>query len=140
MRDAMPKSPSIIAAVLAGLALSGCALPWTTAKPASVDLTPPQSTNQTAIASPAPCDHRQLQDVLAELQQSGAIDPAAEAQLAEDLRQSDPAIWPLVIEQCRATQAYRRQAMRRNGAPRLAPAVCRRHRRHWRSPAAGAGR
>ena len=52
---------------------------------------------------------------MAELRQSGTIDPAAEEQLADDLQQSDPAIWPLVIQQCRATQAYRRQAMRRSG-------------------------
>jgi len=52
---------------------------------------------------------------MAELRQSGTIDPAAEEQLADDLQQSDPAIWPLVIQQRRATQAYRRQAMRRSG-------------------------
>jgi hypothetical protein len=107
----MSKSLSIIAAVLAGLALAGCASPWTADKPASTGLT-----NQPAIGPRRPCDMRQLQDVMAELHQSGTIDPAAEEQLAKDLQQSDPAIWPLVIQQCRATQAYRREAARRNGA------------------------
>jgi hypothetical protein len=100
----MSKYLSIIAAVLA---LPGCASLWTADKPTS-------PTHQPAIAASQPCDMRQLQDVMAELHQSGTIDPAAEAQLAEDLRQSDSAIWPLVIQQCRATQAYRRQAMRQN--------------------------
>ncbi|MFZ1932190.1 MAG: hypothetical protein WCB27_03985 [Thermoguttaceae bacterium] len=107
----MSKSLSIIAAVLAGLAVAGCAAPWTGDKPAATGLT-----NQTAIGPRRPCDMRQLQDVMAELHQSGTIDPAAEEQLAKDLQQSDPAIWPLVIQQCRATQAYRCEAARRNGA------------------------
>jgi hypothetical protein len=111
----MSKSLSIIAAVLAGLTLAGCASPWTADKPASTGLT----TNETATRPRAPCDMRHLEDVMAELHQSGTIDPAAEKQLADDLRQSDAAIWPLVIQQCRATQAYRREAMRRNGATDL---------------------
>ena len=52
---------------------------------------------------------------MAELRQLGAIDPAAQDQLLEDLRRSDPAIWPLVIQQCRSTLAYRRRAMEQNG-------------------------
>ena len=73
-----------------------------------------------AIGPRRPCDLRQLEDVMAELHQSGTIDPAAEEQLAADLRESDPAIWPLVIQQCRATQAYKREAMRRTGAASFA--------------------
>ncbi len=111
----MSKSLSIIAAVLAGLVLAGCASPWTGDKPASTDLT----ANQTAVGPRRPCDMRQLQDVMAELHQSGTIDPAVEDQLAKDLQQSDPAIWPLVIQQCRATQAYRSAAMRRDGAANI---------------------
>jgi hypothetical protein len=110
----MPKPPPIIAAVLAGLALSGCASPGTTAKPATTGLTTPAA-HQTAIGAPRPCDQRQLQDLLAELRQSGSIDPATEEQLTQDLQQSDPSLWPLVVEQYRATQAYQRQAMRRSG-------------------------
>ena len=44
---------------------------------------------------------------MAELQQVGSVDPAAQEQLMQDLRNSDPAIWPLVMQQFRATQAYR---------------------------------
>ena len=51
-----------------------------------------------------------MQEVLAELQQWGAVDPAAQDRLMEDLRQSDPSIWPLVMQQFRATEAYRRRA------------------------------
>jgi hypothetical protein len=56
---------------------------------------------------------------MAELRQMGTIDPVAQDQLMEDLRQSDPSLWPLVIEQFRATQAYRRRAMERSGALEL---------------------
>jgi hypothetical protein len=111
----MFKSISILAAVLAGIVFSGCASSWTADKPTSTG-----PTSQTAIETRQSCDQRQLQDTMAELHQSGVIDPAAEGQLAEDLRQSDSAIWPLVIQQCRATQAYRNEAMRRNGGPAVA--------------------
>jgi hypothetical protein len=67
-----------------------------------------------AVTPLAPVDPQQLQDALADAQRSGPVDPIAQGQLAADLQQSDPAIWPLVIEQFRATQAYRLQAMRRN--------------------------
>ena len=97
--------------MLAGLTLSGCAAsPWSAGTPAVTD-------RVVANVSLVTSDPQQLQNVQAELQQLGPIDPAANARLIEDLRQSDPAIWPLVIEQFRATQAYRRQAMSRNGVP-----------------------
>jgi hypothetical protein len=51
-----------------------------------------------------------MQDIMAELQQVGATDPAAQEKVMEDLRNSDPAIWPLVMQQFRATQAYRHRA------------------------------
>ena len=80
------KSLSIIAIVLAGLAFSGCASPWTADKPPSTGLTP--TTNQTAIGPRRPCDLRQLEDLTAEMHQSGTLDAAAEEQLAADLRRA----------------------------------------------------
>ncbi len=53
---------------------------------------------------------------MAELRQLGTVDAAAQDRLMEDLRQSDPSLWPLVMEQFRATLAYRRRAAERNGA------------------------
>jgi hypothetical protein len=51
-----------------------------------------------------------MQEVMDELRQLGTCDPVAQDQLLESLRQSDPSLWPLVVEQFRATMAYRQQA------------------------------
>ncbi len=51
-----------------------------------------------------------LKQVMAELQQVGAFDPAAQARLLSDLQQTDPALWPLMVRQFRAALAYRRSA------------------------------
>ena len=53
---------------------------------------------------------------MAELQQMGALDPAARDSLMADLKQTDPALWPLMIQQFRAYAAYRRQAEQRDKA------------------------
>jgi len=57
-----------------------------------------------------------LQRMMAEIQQLGGVDPAAQSQLLEDLRQTDPALWPLVMQQFRAAVAFRRQANHRGVA------------------------
>ena len=44
----------------------------------------------------------ELKDVLGELQQVGAVDPAACKELTADLKQTDPSRWPLVIQEFRA--------------------------------------
>lgn len=73
-------------------------------------------------AAPSTPDPKILQEVTAELQQLGMINPAARDRLQEDLRQSDPVIWPLVLQQFRATEAYRRRAIaKRQDAERLPP-------------------
>ena len=48
---------------------------------------------------------------MAELRDLGTIDPAARDKLMEDLRQTDPGMWPLVMRQFRATAEYRRRAV-----------------------------
>jgi len=50
-----------------------------------------------------------MQEVMAEVQRLGTTDPAGQQRLLEDLQTSDPAIWPLVVQQFHATEAYRRQ-------------------------------
>jgi hypothetical protein len=52
---------------------------------------------------------KQMADVLAELQAIGAVDPAAQERLLEDLRQTDPALWPQAIAYARATIEYQRK-------------------------------
>lgn len=51
-----------------------------------------------------------IEGLVTQLRESGALDAAAEAQLRADLARTDPALWPLVAQQLRATAAYRRQA------------------------------
>ena len=46
---------------------------------------------------------------MAELQEAGAIDPAAREELIADLKQTDPSRWPLVMQEYRAAAAYRRR-------------------------------
>ncbi len=48
-----------------------------------------------------------------ELRQLGTLDPAAQNKLMEDLKQTDPALWPLVMQQFRAAIAYKRRAAQR---------------------------
>jgi hypothetical protein len=48
-----------------------------------------------------------------QIAQLGPIDESLRAQLATDLHASDPSIWPLLVEQFRATEAYRRQTLAR---------------------------
>jgi hypothetical protein len=116
----MPKSPLTIAVVCVGLALSGCAAsPWSAGQSsptasASLAAKPPTSPSPATQA-----DAATMQQVMAEVQELGATDPAAQNRLMEDLRQSDPSLWPLVMQQFRATLAYRRQASERLAATRV---------------------
>ena len=63
-----------------------------------------------------------MQEIMEELRQLGTLDPAAQNKLMEDLKQTDPALWPLVMQQFRAAIAYKRRAAQRetmaaNGNP-----------------------
>jgi hypothetical protein len=70
----------------------------------------PRAAGNATAAQP---DAQAMQQVMGELQQLGALDPAAQAALVADLRQTDPAWWPMVVEQFRAAVAYRRRAQGR---------------------------
>jgi len=54
-----------------------------------------------------------MQEIMEELRQLGTLDPAAQNKLMEDLKQTDPALWPLVMQQFRAAIAYKRRAAQR---------------------------
>jgi len=47
--------------------------------------------------------------VIAEIESLGDVDPQVQKRLLEDLRQSDPALWPMMTQQIRATLAYQKQ-------------------------------
>ncbi|MBA4019823.1 MAG: hypothetical protein C0483_21875 [Pirellula sp.] len=60
---------------------------------------PPQATSDGAA----------MQAVLAELESLGTVDPATQAQLIADLRQTDPALWPMMLQTFRAGAAYKKR-------------------------------
>ncbi len=51
-----------------------------------------------------------MHQVIAEVEQMGALDPAAQQRLLADLKQTDPALWPLLVQQFRAALAYRQRS------------------------------
>jgi hypothetical protein len=122
----MPRFLSAIAAFLAGIALGGCvSSPWSADKSAAIPTSTPAPSKAAAAtpssatpssATPASSNPQQMQDVMSELRQLGTLDPAAQDRLMEDLRQTDPSLWPLVMQQFRATAAYRRRAAEQAGA------------------------
>ena len=61
-------------------------------------------------------DGQALSQVMAELHELGSLDPAAHAKLTDDLRQTDPSLWPLVVQQFRAAMAYKQQVAVRSHA------------------------
>lgn len=61
---------------------------------------------------------------MAEIEALGDVNPEVQKRLLEDLRQSDPALWPLMTQQIRATLAYQKQqAAKLAGASSRAPAM-----------------
>lgn len=91
----------------------------------SRDVSTPQGPGHSAAASKAPANSRvapgasavnpsagpppSLQEVMAEIEALGDVNPEVQKRLLEDLRQSDPALWPLMTQQIRATLAYQKQ-------------------------------
>jgi hypothetical protein len=75
--------------------------------------------------SPATFDKTaELNRVMGELQSLGALDPKAQAQLMTDLEQTDPNLWPQVVQAFRASMAYRQRAnAAKPGAMAKAPAA-----------------
>jgi hypothetical protein len=139
-----------MAAVVAGLMLSGCATTWPRSagnaetshfqapaekgepgnlpkKPSPPALLPQagEGSKDAPVALPSSQpDAQRQQAMLGQLRQLRATDPAAEDELLGRLQQSDPSLWPLVVEQFRATLAYRRameQARAAEEVQRLPP-------------------
>ena len=112
---------AIVSPLLAGCAGSPWS-PWSILKPwPSFNEKKPAPPASPPAAAPAQAaankpDPQALQQVMAELQQLGTLDPAAREKLLADLKQSDPNLWPLMLQQVRATVAYRQQAEQREKA------------------------
>ncbi len=94
---------------------TGCASsPWSSHDAAKPPPAAPASVAPAATANSTRPDPQALQQVMAELQQMGAIDPAAREKMLAELKQTDPALWPLMMQQFQAVAAYRRQAQQQD--------------------------
>lgn len=114
------------------LAMGGCQSPWSSAgdtshwdasAATSADATPADGTTSTAsdvtgrsadirLGSVSTSgDDQAMATVLDDLQQVGQIDPVAQQKLLEKLRETEPAMRPLVAQQFRAALAYHEQLM-----------------------------
>jgi hypothetical protein len=112
-------------AIVLTLALGGCtASPWAARKPADpptqdADQAGKQSQPIVPPANPQASrrDPEALGRFMAEVQQSGVMDKGDRDKLTADLQQTDPSLWPLVVQQFRAAVAYRRQSEQHSAAP-----------------------
>jgi len=123
----MAKSAFSTALTLALTALmAGCAAsPWSASQQPSAAATQPASDPVGPAPPPPPglpqpgppqsekSETQAMQEVMAELQQVGALDRQSQDKLMADLRGTDPALWPLVMQQFRAALAYRQRAEQR---------------------------
>ncbi len=61
-------------------------------------------------------DQAAIDSMMAEVDRMQVLDPAARERLVQDLRQTEPPLRPLVLQQVRAAMAYRRQTEQREAA------------------------
>ena len=100
-----------IVAILVG----GCAsCPWDTCWKKTEDKAPPAAASDAAATDPSPAtskspDSEALQQVVAEVERLGTIDPAAQKELLADLKQTPPSLWPMLLQQVQAENAYRKK-------------------------------
>jgi hypothetical protein len=93
----------------------------------------------TAAASagqpPGAVDAKAILAVLAQLKGAGAIDDDTQQRLIDDLQQTDPALWPQMLDVFRASLAYRQKYVDEpNGSHQLAADATRRAAPGQRSP------
>jgi len=110
--------------VLCVASAAGCkSSPWSGGEAPAVPqaASPPAAAQQVDTGSERPAaapgsnepDPQAMQAMLAEIQAVHALDPQAQAQLLENLKQTSPDLWPLVVRQFHAALAYRYQAEQR---------------------------
>jgi len=122
------------------LAVSGCMSPWSPGRSASSSVSVLQDTNPVSQAThaatadaaeslePNASDLPTTTDeataaVLGELQQIGAIDPAAQQKLIADLREAKPEDWPRIVQQFQSALAFREQLAAKESQSEKEPAT-----------------
>ena len=68
-------------------------------------------------SSPSP---QELQQVMAEVERMGAVDPRAQAQLLEELKQVEPSLWPMAVKSVWSRVAYAQRFNQEQQAKHLA--------------------
>lgn len=76
-------------------------------------------------AEAAPNAQQQMAEVLNELRQVGGLEPADYDQLIRDMQKTDPNLWPLLVQQVRATVAYRERLLAKAGSTHPSGALAR---------------
>jgi len=74
------------------------------------------SSPQSTATAPVGVDPKAFNDVISQLESIGAIDPAQQARLMEDLKQTDPSLWPLMLDAFRASLAYHERIAAKPGS------------------------
>lgn len=128
---------------LTSMALCGCtASPWATAKKTSpaaaagnsiasstaspkTDAPGAESAGVQAASSTSNSAQQQMAEVLNELRQVGGLEPADYDQLIRDMQKTDPNLWPLLVQQMRATVAYRERLLAKAGPSQPSGALAR---------------
>lgn len=77
--------------------------------PTASPSTPVTPAATTSAPAPDQSNAAALQQVMTELQSLGNVDPATQRQLLADLEQTDPALWPVMMQTFRAGLAYRQK-------------------------------
>ena len=86
-------------------------------QPAPTQPTPPPPV-PAAAGGPATPGPQTLQQVMAEVQEVGAGDPALQAKLLSELQAAEPSLWPLVVRNFRARVAFSEQLRQQEAASR----------------------
>ncbi len=98
---------------VAVLGLHFCARAKKSAEPAAAPMPTDSSAPDKTAANSTGTTPAELSAILSEVQQLGALDPQAQNALLEDLKKTDPSLWPQLVQTFRASIAYRRQVAER---------------------------
>ncbi|HEX7377960.1 MAG TPA: hypothetical protein VF278_12645 [Pirellulales bacterium] len=84
------------------------------AGPSAANANPAGAAKSASSSAPDP---RVLDDVLAQIGELGPIEPEARKRLIDDLRQTDPSYWPMLVQTFRASLEYRRRSQQKAAEP-----------------------
>jgi len=124
-----PNAPPQAPVPVSPYAKSG-AQAWAGDQPSAAAPSAPTSRYSNTVPEPTPpggairpSADADLQKIAAELQALGTVDPAMQNQLLADLRQTDPALWPMLMQTFRAGAAYRGKVATEQAAAQPAAAA-----------------